>query len=257
MQPSEPPEPSFSTIDEGVERFVQWMHKGMSAWHYAGRLLVELLKKDGKVFEKIIDRCPWIDTNCLWSLYHVGTKRYRPEVLMMNGHVGHWMRQVDYVDQCVILDHEIEIVVGEGKDGPLVKRRRVQELTPADCKILFASNHVRNVKEQHIWWRDQAVNQEPKHVIGWQPRALPPSQHNAAMRETSKPEKEEPHPLTVPPPGRKVYPIGTYRCVWKFGHPVFTKMTKESPKEAQRILMTPDMCGDLSAVLEFTQWRPT
>lgn len=195
---------------------------GVNAWREAGRILVEMYQEDEKVFQKIMERKPWITIDSLMTFMRIGRKELRPEVLLLKQSVQLKLVALPYDVQSTLLDTKVNVASGFGSNKePVWQNKSVTEMTTREIDTVIRDNKLVPLK-------DQVPPTPPM-------RAQPSVTQRASSNVSSKIES-----------------LGHYRLVMRFGKPVLEKAKDNAA--SQRVLLA-NVMGDMSALIELTKWR--
>jgi len=224
------PQPQAS--DE-IDAFISHVSDGVRAWVAAGKALLSMLRRDPDVFKKIMARCEWLTLDALETFARIGRMELRPEVLLLSDSVQKRVIRLGYSQQTKLLDERVPVVIDFTQEGrPLVQKKRLTDVTAKELDLVLDGAKIRTPHEQAEVLKTRIADRNI---------------------QVARPAMRLPEPET---PTRKVMFLGSYRIVFRFGKPELVKCA-DLAVNAQRILLSKDIGGDLAAVLELTKWSDT
>lgn len=134
-----------------IEKFVELLYEGVRAWEKAGKMLVNMTKRNPKVKEKILREHPEISSSILAKLEAVGRGIMKPELLLSDATPYRLARDLPVSDQERLLeDSQIPLVVE--KDGSFdVIHADFRHLNSKQSKQVFSKDHIRSEAEQRAY----------------------------------------------------------------------------------------------------------
>ena len=253
--PEPPPSRDCATIEDAIDQFICWIGKGIESWVYAGQVLEKLLKQDPHVFAKILNKCPWLTVDNLWTFYKIGTKQVRPEVVLAKGWLASKLLHFDYETQSILLDGTMDVVSGFSNGRPLVNRKSIREMSSAELDTLFDDNRLRSLAEQKKYLKEKET---PPPALGTSKmqHLLAPIKVKTPFNPAISPETNVSVPASQPT--RSMKSEGLYRLTLKFGRLTMERIpfSAQAQFAAQAVTLN-DQMGDIAAIIDVKRWVET
>ena len=123
------------------------MARGRDAIQEAAEIMVALVDKDPRIYEKIVKQAPTISYNLLATLERVGRGQIYGALLFDSSPGARRLLAMPYGMQKEYYEKPLRVVsVQNGKK--VVNEKTISQLTPAEVRTTIADDHIRNVEEQ-------------------------------------------------------------------------------------------------------------
>jgi|ERR1035437_2549543 hypothetical protein len=129
------------------ESFHNFLLGGRECIQNAAEVLVGLVDRDPRVYEKLITMYPDVSIPLLATLEKVGRGKIYSALLFDGSPGARRLLTLPYAQQKQNYDNPISIVVSDGKKK-IVIQKKVSEMSPPELRIAIADDHVRTVTEQ-------------------------------------------------------------------------------------------------------------
>lgn len=133
--------------NDKIKQFVSLIFEGIEAWTKAGSLLVEMIEEDPDIVDKICESTPGLSKDVLYRFESIGRQKLYPQLLASSGPGINNLIKMPYSLQKKHSVDPIPVLI-ESEDGYDTLMISVYNLTPSQCRQVFAKNHVRDEAEQ-------------------------------------------------------------------------------------------------------------
>lgn len=138
-------------IEKEIDKFADQMLRGISAWREAGKILVELSRRQPDIFRLIQARHPNITESMLQTFARIGRNEIWPPLLADHSLGARRLLECHYEDQKEYADKPIEVAIAWDGKTVKTKKLRVQELSKSECAIVFGEDGKINTLDQQAW----------------------------------------------------------------------------------------------------------
>ena len=161
-------------IEKEIDSFAEQVRKGIGCWREAGHILVELSRRQPDIFRLIQARHPEISESTLQTFARIGRKEIWPPLLVDSSLGARKLLECNYDIQKEYAEKPIKVAIAW--DGHHVKtcERKIQELSRAECAIVFDGEGGVNTLDQQAWrLRPKAARPTPAKVINASAKEAP------------------------------------------------------------------------------------
>ena len=148
---------STELMQPKIQQFMQLLFDGIDAWTKAGDLLVQMIDEDPKVIEKICEQNPGISKGILYRFEAIGRRELFPKLLASSSYGVKCLMRMPYSLQKKHYDEPVPVLTNNN-DLLLVD---LHNLTPEQCKQVFANNHIRDQAEQRAYLESEKTKRNP------------------------------------------------------------------------------------------------
>lgn len=130
-----------------VDGLLGAVSRGREAILEAANIMVALVDQDPRIYEKILKQAPNISLNLLTTLEKVGRGQIYHALLFDSSPGARRLLALPFSQQKEHYEHPVKVVVVKGGKKIEVEKP-IQQLSPAEVRVVFADDHVRTVTEQ-------------------------------------------------------------------------------------------------------------
>lgn len=243
---SKPKEPTSSSPsktlrpfsrEERIDLFVQQVEQGVVAWRRAGENLKALQDENKNTFREIMDKCPYMTLDVLWTFYRIGEGKLEPKVLLLPRNAGSAkLLELPADKQRELVDHPIKVVCAI-RDGKVIQTERlVKEMDKKQLLVAFNGTKLRSTSEQVETFKalngEYTESSESKHRINFVHR--------------------DPIPAS---PEYHIVRYGLFDLVMGEGKVTFSPHTGKSDSKIVQVPITKCQDGAYRAVVEIIEMR--
>ena len=135
---------------ENIQKMLKAVARCQNEYMVMARVYADALDKDKNFYEWVRIVEPRLSPHFLNRLERVG-RGQTDQRLLEGGRYAAYLEKLTLSEQCKILDGGIHLLTTDG-DSLLVK---VDELSTAQIKQVFAFDHIRTLSEQRLWVEQQ------------------------------------------------------------------------------------------------------
>ena len=138
-----------------INQFTKLIQQGIDAWQDAGTLLIEMIKSDSKIFDKIIAKDPRLNASILGRFEQIGRKVLHPYLLISDSPAASKLATMPYSVQERYLNEPVPLIIetGNGIDTILVD---IKNMSNGQANQAFGRGIVRTSSQQRAWLLDRA-----------------------------------------------------------------------------------------------------
>jgi len=151
-----------TNTDTKINQFLELIQQGIDAWQTAGGLLIEMIKDDAKIYDKIIAKDSRLNSSVLGRFEQIGRKVLHPYLLISDSPAANRLASMPYSIQERYLNEPVPLIIetSKGVDTILVD---IKNMSHGQTTQAFGRGRVRTAAEQRAWLLDQrARNAKPE-----------------------------------------------------------------------------------------------
>ena len=133
-----------------LERLQQCLHSGMAAWVEAGEIVVRILEDDKDGIHVLTQALPELSEDIFYTLERLGKRQLHPRLLVTDNPGMKRLQSLSYAQQCRLLEEPVDVLI-KNKDRIDTLKVRVENLTPAQCRQVFAPHSLRDLASQRAY----------------------------------------------------------------------------------------------------------
>ena len=139
-----------AVLDSQIDKFTLLVRQGIDAWRNAGKLLVEMSKSDPSAMARIRERSGLSDA-MIQTFARIGRNEIWPSLLADSSMGAQKLLACHYEDQKKYASEPIEVAY-EWRGGNIkTVKRKVNELSRAECAIVFSDKGTVHTLEQQAF----------------------------------------------------------------------------------------------------------
>jgi hypothetical protein len=138
-------------IEKEIDAFAEQVRKGIGCWREAGHILVELSKRQPDIFRLIQARHPEISESTLQTFARIGRKEIWPPLLVDSSMGARKLLECNYDVQKEYAEKPIKVAIAWNGNEIKTCERKVQDLSRAECFIVFDGQGGVNTIDQQAW----------------------------------------------------------------------------------------------------------
>lgn len=132
-----------------IEAFTQLIREGIEKWKKAGELVVKLVDEGGFTHEQIAEKSE-LSPSIVARFEQLGRQQLMPYLLMATYPAAKKVIKLPYSEQRRLQNGSIDLLLEESGGFDTLKVMP-KNLTPDQCKQVFATDHIRDIAEQRAW----------------------------------------------------------------------------------------------------------
>lgn len=138
-------------VKETAKAIVDLIHKGIQAWHEAGKLIAERMDENPEFIEQMASEYPELSTEVLYRFEQIGRNQIVPSLLLNDSPGVRKLRKMPYQLQVKHSNEPVQVTVRDGS----VLLVDVRNLTSDQASQVFAKDRIRTAAEQRALIEDK------------------------------------------------------------------------------------------------------
>lgn len=142
-----------------VSEFVSLVAQGIECWNKAGEIIVQLLDEHGMTIAEIAESSEFLTEDIVTRFEQLGRKQLFPRLLVADYPAAKYIIKLPYSEQKRVIEGSVELLVLNGKESTTLMVKP-ENMTPAQCRQVFAGDQVRSIGAQRAWLEDKRSMKE-------------------------------------------------------------------------------------------------
>ena len=147
-----------------VGEIVSLITRGIECWSKAGEIVVKLIDDHRLSVQEIAGNSEFLTEDIVARFEQLGRKQILPQLLVADYPAAKHVIKLPYSEQSRAVDAGIELLV-MGNDGHSTLRVAIGNLTPLQCKQVFAKDAIRSLPAQRAYIESQKTDNEIKNRV--------------------------------------------------------------------------------------------
>jgi hypothetical protein len=144
-----------------VGEIVSLITRGIECWSKAGEIVVKLIDDHRMTIPEIAGNSEFLTEDIVARFEQLGRKQILPQLLVADYPAAKHVIKLPYSEQSRAVDEGIELLV-MGDEGHSTLKVAISNLTPLQCKQVFAKDAIRSLPAQRAYIESQKTDNEIK-----------------------------------------------------------------------------------------------
>jgi hypothetical protein len=147
-----------------VGEIVSLITRGIECWSKAGEIVVKLIDDHRMTIQEIAGNSEFLTENIIARFEQLGRKQILPQLLVADYPAAKHVIKLPYSEQSRAVDAGVELLV-MGDEGHSTLKVAIGNLTPLQCKQVFANDAIRSLPAQRAYIESQKTDNEIKNRV--------------------------------------------------------------------------------------------
>ena len=147
-----------------VGEIVSLITRGIECWSKAGEIVVKLIDDHRMTIQEIAGNSEFLTEDIIARFEQLGRKQILPQLLVADYPAAKHVIKLPYSEQSRAVDAGVELLV-VGDEGHSTLKVAIGNLTPLQCKQVFAKDAIRSLPAQRAYIESQKTDNEIKNRV--------------------------------------------------------------------------------------------
>jgi hypothetical protein len=147
-----------------VGEIVSLITRGIECWSKAGEIVVKLIDDHRMTIQEIAGNSEFLTEDIIARFEQLGRKQILPQLLVADYPAAKHVIKLPYSEQSRAVDAGVELLV-MGDEGHSTLKVAIGNLTPFQCKQVFAKDAIRSLPAQRAYIESQKTDNEIKNRV--------------------------------------------------------------------------------------------
>jgi hypothetical protein len=147
-----------------VGEIVSLITRGIECWSKAGEIVVKLIDDHRLSVQEIAGNSEFLTEDIVARFEQLGRKQILPQLLVADYPAAKHVIKLPYSEQSRAVDAGVELLV-MGDEGHSTLKVAIGNLTPLQCKQVFAKDAIRSLPAQRAYIESQKTDNEIKNRV--------------------------------------------------------------------------------------------
>jgi hypothetical protein len=147
-----------------VGEIVSLITRGIECWSKAGEIVVKLIDDHRMTIPEIAGNSEFLTEDIVARFEQLGRKQILPQLLVADYPAAKHVIKLPYSEQSRAVDAGVELLV-MGDEGHSTLKVAIGNLTPLQCKQVFAKDAIRSLPAQRAYIESQKTDNEIKNRV--------------------------------------------------------------------------------------------
>jgi hypothetical protein len=147
-----------------VGEIVSLITRGIECWSKAGEIVVKLIDDHRMTIQEIAGNSEFLTEDIVARFEQLGRKQILPQLLVADYPAAKHVIKLPYSEQSRAVDDGVELLV-MGDEGHSTLKVAIANLTPLQCKQVFAKDAIRSLPAQRAYIESQKTDNEIKNRV--------------------------------------------------------------------------------------------
>ena len=147
-----------------VGEIVSLITRGIECWSKAGEIVVKLIDDHRMTIQEIAGNSEFLTEDIITRFEQLGRKQILPQLLVADYPAAKHVIKLPYSEQSRAVDAGVELLV-MGDEGHSTLKVAIGNLTPLQCKQVFAKDAIRSLPAQRAYIESQKTDNEIKNRV--------------------------------------------------------------------------------------------
>jgi hypothetical protein len=147
-----------------VSEIVSLITRGIECWSKAGEIVVKLIDDHLMTIPEIAGNSEFLTEDIVARFEQLGRKQILPQLLVADYPAAKHVIKLPYSEQSRAVDAGVELLV-MGDEGHSTLKVAIGNLTPLQCKQVFAKDAIRSLPAQRAYIESQKTDNEIKNRV--------------------------------------------------------------------------------------------